>query len=48
MAKNRQEWCDINEQHIALFVAKKKVSEGMQNVLIQITTENGDDPDDIS
>ena len=48
MAKNRQEWCDIDEQHIALFVAKKKASEGMQNVLIQVTAENGNDPEDVS
>jgi hypothetical protein len=48
IGKNRQEWCDINDQHIALFVAKKKCSDGMQNVVIQIISESGDDPDDVS
>ena len=48
MSKNRQEWCDIDEQHIALFVAKKKVNDGMQNVLIQVTSESGNDPEDVS
>ena len=37
--KNRQEWVDIDNQHIALFVAKKKVADGMQDVLIQVTGE---------
>ena len=46
--KNRQEWVDIPDQHIALFIAKKKVSDGMQNVLIQVTGEWGDDPNDTS
>lgn len=46
--KNRQEWVDIDAQYIALFVAKKKVANGMQNVLIQVTGEPGDDPDDTS
>jgi hypothetical protein len=27
------------DQNIAIFVAKKKVSEGMQNVIIQVTGE---------
>ena len=47
-AKNRQERCDVNDQHIALFVAKQKVSSGMQNVIIQVDGESGDDPDDTS
>lgn len=38
--KNRQEWVDIDSQHIALFVAKKKVADGMQNVLIQVTGDH--------
>lgn len=46
--KNRQEWVDIDSQHIALFVAKKKVADGMQNVLIQVTGESGDDQNDNS
>lgn len=46
--KNRQEWVDINNQHIALFVAKQKISEGMQDVLIQITGEYGEDSEDES
>lgn len=46
--KNRQEWCDISDQHIVLFIAKQKVSLGMQNVLIQLTSEWGDDPEDAS
>jgi hypothetical protein len=37
--KNRQEWVDMPDQNIAIFVAKKKVSEGMQNVIIQVTGE---------
>lgn len=48
MSKNRQEWCDMTEQNIAIFVAKKKVADGMQNVLIQVTGEPGDDPNDTS
>ena len=46
--KNRQEKCDVNDQNIALFVAKQKVSLGMQNVIIQVYGESGDDPDDTS
>ncbi len=46
--KNMPEWCDISEQHIALFVAKQKVSLGMQNVNIQIYGEAGDDQSDTS
>ena len=46
--KNRQERCDVNDQHVALFVAKQKVSSGMQNVIIQVDGESGDDPDDTS
>ena len=38
----------MTEQNIAIFVAKKKVDEGMQNVLIQVTGELGDDPNNIS
>ena len=47
-AKNRQERCDVNDQNIALFVAKQKVSLGMQNVIIQVDGESGDDQDDTS
>ena len=47
-AKNRQERCDADDQNIALFVAKQKVSSGMQNVIIQVDGESGDDPDDTS
>ena len=47
-AKNRQERCDVADQNIALFVAKQKVSSGMQNVIIQVDGESGDDPDDTS
>ena len=36
------------DQHTALFIAKKKVSDGMQNVIIQVTGEWGIDPDDVS
>ena len=46
--KNRQEKCDADDQNIALFVAKQKVSLGMQNVIIQVDRESGDDPDDTS
>lgn len=46
--KNRQEKCDVNDQNIALFVAKQKVSLGMQNVIIQVDGESGDDQDDTS
>ena len=46
--KNRQEKCDVDDQNIALFVAKQKVSLGMQNVIIQVYGELGDDPDDTS
>ena len=31
-----------------MFVAKQKVSSGMQNVIIQVYGESGDDPDDTS
>ena len=48
MSKNRQEWCDVDDQSIAVFVAKKKVNDGMQNVLIQVTGEPGDNPNDAS
>lgn len=46
--KNKQERCDVDDQNIALFVAKQKVSSGMQNVIIQVNGESGDDPDDTS
>lgn len=46
--KNKQERCDVDDQSIALFVAKQKVSSGMQNVIIQVDGESGDDPDDTS
>lgn len=46
--KNRQERCDVDDQRVALFVAKQKVSSGMQNVIIQVDSESGDDPDDMS
>lgn len=48
VAKNRQERCDADDQNIALFVAKQKVSLGMQNVIIQVDSEPGDDQDDTS
>ena len=35
-AKNRQERCDVNDQNIALVVAKQNVSLGTQNVIIQV------------
>ena len=44
--KNKQERCDVDDQHVALFVAKQKVSSGMQNVIIQVDGESGDDTDD--
>ena len=47
-SKNRQEWCDMSDQNIAIFVAKKKVNDGMQNVIIQVTGEWGTDPNDVS
>jgi len=49
-AKNRQEMCDMSDQHIALFVAKKKVSDGMQDVFIQVIGDASiqSDPDDAS
>ena len=34
--KNRQRFVDIDDQDIAVFIAKKKVNDGMQNVVIQI------------
>ena len=43
--KNRQEWVDVSEQDIAIFIAKKKVRENMQNVLIQLNPEYGEDLD---
>ena len=48
--KNRQEWCDVDNQGIALFIAKKKVSDGMRDVLIQVTGDSSiqSDPDDAS
>ena len=46
--KNKQERCDVDDQNTALFVAKQKVSSGMQNVIIQVNGESGDDPDDTS
>ena len=50
ISKNRQEWCDIDSQGIALFIAKKKVSDGMRDVLIQVTGDSSiqSDPDDAS
>jgi len=48
MSKNRQEWRDVDDQSIAVFIAKKKVNDGMQNVLIQVTSESGDNPNDVS
>jgi hypothetical protein len=48
MSKNRQEWCDVDDQSIAVFIAKKKVNDGMPNVLIQVTGEPGDNPNDAS
>jgi len=44
--KNRRETCEVHEQNIAIFIAKKKVNDGMQEVLIQIIGENGDNLDD--
>lgn len=35
--KNRQEYVDMDNQNIAIFIAKKKVRDGMQNVIIQLT-----------
>ena len=42
-AKNKQEWCDMSEQNIAIFIAKQKVRVGMQDVIIQVTAEYGED-----
>ena len=48
--KGKQEWCDVDNQHIAVFIAKKKLSDGMQNVIIQVTSDNSvmSDPNDAS
>lgn len=35
--KNKQEYVDMDNQNIAIFIAKKKVRDGMQNVIIQIS-----------
>ena len=40
MSKGRQDFVDIDEQNIALFIAKQKVRAGMQNVLIQVNNTN--------
>lgn len=39
VTKNRQRFEDFTDQQIALFVAKKKVSEGMQDVIIQVSAD---------
>ena len=44
--KNRQEAADVDDQYVALFIAKKKLADGMQNVIIQLFPEWGSDPDD--
>jgi len=47
--KGKQEYVDIDDQHIVLFVAKKKVSDGMQGVIIQVSGDPSmTDPDDAS
>jgi hypothetical protein len=38
--KNKQKFVDIDSQNIALFVAKKKVNDGMQDVIIQLLPDN--------
>ena len=35
--KNRQEYVDMDNQNIAIFIAKKKVRDGMQDVIIQVS-----------
>jgi len=44
--KQRQEVSEFEDQTIALFVAKKKVNEGMQNVVIQLFPGSQTIPDD--
>lgn len=46
--KNRQELVEVNSQDIAIFIAKKKVYEGMKQVLIGISGELGEDENDAS
>ena len=45
--KNRRQYTDVGPSY-AIFIAKKKVAEGMQDVVIQVTGEDGDDPSDCS
>ena len=45
--KGRRQYTDVGPSY-AIFIAKKKVAEGMQDVMIQVTGENGDDPSDCS
>jgi len=45
-AKNKREFVDVKEQNIAIFIAKKKVNDGMQEVIINVTGEPGNDTDD--
>ena len=44
--KQRQEVSEFEDQSIAMFVAKKKVNEGMQNVVIQLFPGSQKIPDD--
>ena len=43
--KDRQQSVDV-DQNQAIFIAKKKLSDGMQNVVIQVFRDYGDNPDD--
>lgn len=46
--KNREEYVDMDNQNIAIFIAKKKVRDGMQNVIIQVSlTGSYNNQDDI-
>ena len=43
--KGRQQSVDAEQNH-AIFIAKKKLSEGMQDVVIQVLSDYGDNPND--
>lgn len=34
--KNKREWCDMDDAAIAAFIARKKVADGMQSVVISV------------
>ena len=46
--KNRQEYVDMQNQNMAIFIAKKKVRDGMQNVIIEVSLNGSYDNQDFT